>query len=580
MPSVRIIYDVDGWAYHHRVKALMRYAPSDFTVSATALRGIGSRRNMDAVMGSEPSDLFLVMVYSAIGPIRDELQRRNWNSRLVLAWSNGWPYRAWECCESYQLSDHMIVNNFGAWNGLGRLPRTSMIPNGVDLTTFRVMSPLNTRSPKVIWVGSVYHRQTKSYDSLLLPLRETLHQCGIACELMLVDSFNPAKRSPEQMAEWYNQGTVYVCASKTEGTPNTALEAAACGCTVVTTRVGNMEQLIQHDINGMLVESNFESLLKGIREANERYLSLAEKMQESISAWDWSERAQVYYTLLRKLISNNDRSKTSTRKTDLSSSVTVFVTTVGAPTFRGCMARLRDQSCVFSLNVIQDVAPMSLAYQTMIERCRTPFYVQVDEDMLLHPYAIEFLFLKMQEQDLNTAMVVAELYDCDLERRIYGVKLFRHQIVKNYPFANVEATDVHQNARMKKDGYRIELLKLKDTPKTPAGVLGLHGVKWSDKTIYERYATQKRRYRRRPDKERWFLDHELDFFNRFREAPNRHNFFALMGTIAGTLWPLNGSGEEKDCRRYDRLPGFDEVNAFFNRIAQLMEKKNSDLKSR
>jgi len=39
------------------------------------------------------------------------------------------------------------------------------------------------------------------------------------------------------MVEFYRSLDVYVCASRSEGTPNPCLEAAACGLPVVTTRV-------------------------------------------------------------------------------------------------------------------------------------------------------------------------------------------------------------------------------------------------------------------------------------------------------------------------------------------------------
>ncbi|MEO8601389.1 MAG: glycosyltransferase [bacterium] len=39
-----------------------------------------------------------------------------------------------------------------------------------------------------------------------------------------------------------------------EGTPNPALEAAACGCTVVSTPVGTLPELIRDAANGYLVE--------------------------------------------------------------------------------------------------------------------------------------------------------------------------------------------------------------------------------------------------------------------------------------------------------------------------------------
>jgi hypothetical protein len=39
-----------------------------------------------------------------------------------------------------------------------------------------------------------------------------------------------------------------------------------------------------------------------------------------------------------------------------------------------------------------------------------------------------------------------------------------------------------------------------------------------------------------------------------------------MGIIAGTIWPLNGAGEEKNWRNYTSLTGYHELLAFLQSI--------------
>src|SRR5262249_7808129 len=104
--------------------------------------------------------------------------------------------------------------------------------------------------------------------------------------------------------------------------------------------------------------------------------------------------------------------------------VTVFVSTVGDKVnFADCMTHLRAQSVMFPLEIIDRVAPMSAAFQEMHQRCRTDFYVQVDEDMILLPHAIETLRRLIGSAPETAAVICAPLWDSDAECALYGVKI-------------------------------------------------------------------------------------------------------------------------------------------------------------
>ena len=552
MQHLRIVYDIKGWAYYYRCQSLIKYVPEDFIVTSSP----SDSNNLPVILGDTEPDFLFILDNGLTKRIHNELQIRGWHTKLIVAWSNGWSMRADWFEETYHLANHLIINNQQAWNGFGRLPRTTMITNGVDLDTFCVVNPRLDRNHKVVWVGSVFHKKIKGYDELILPLEKLLAEHQIDFDFRLVDSFNSEKLTQPEMAKFFNNSTIYVCVSQSEGTPNTALEAAACGCTVVSTAVGNMPQLIEDGVNGRLVDRQPEAVLNGIMDAIHNYEQYSEQMLQTIQSWSWKSRAADYYVTLRNLPAQ------TRSKLDLTDKVTVFLTTVGSPSYEYCLSRVQQQSCIFKLVVLEYIAPMSASYQCMLDQCETPYYIQLDEDMLLHPFAIEVLYHKIEKADERTAMVVAELFDCHLERPIYGIKIFRHDIVKNYPFVNIEATDVDQNNRMQAAGYTIQALKLEDNEASPNGVVGLHGVIYTDLSMYIRYAVQKRKYRRRPQKEDWYLPHEKEFFDRFLESPNRKNFFALMGSLAGTLWPLSDD-QEKDWRSFSSTPGYDQLDQFY-----------------
>ena len=178
------------------------------------------------------------------------IRDRGWETRVVSAWNDGWPRQRAEFDAAHGQADAMIINNREYWERAGRLPRSHPISNGVDVEIFRPLSPPEDREPRVLWCGSSYHSVLISHDNMVVPLFARLEGEGIASEAMLVDSRGRDRLGQREMAPWYNRGTVLVCASESEGTPNTALEAAACGCTVDTTRVGNMPKLIREVLAG------------------------------------------------------------------------------------------------------------------------------------------------------------------------------------------------------------------------------------------------------------------------------------------------------------------------------------------
>jgi glycosyltransferase involved in cell wall biosynthesis len=563
VPTVRIIYDVDGWAYHRRALALQRWAPPDFDVSIASLLRLDQ---VDAALGDDEPDIVFVISHPELRTVRRVLNARGWHSKLVGSWNCGWPLRIAEFYPTYGDADAVVINNTLTWERLGQLPNTYRLTNGVDCDLFRVHTPIDTRPPKVLWTGSQLGRQRKGYDRFLLALQEALRRRGIACELLLVDSYGAAKRSTAEMVDWYNTGTVFVSASSTEGTPNTALEAAACGCTVVSTATGNMPELIKHDVNGYLVERTADGLLAGVRSAVTNYHRVASEMQRDIRGWDWQVRSAGFYEMFRAVLERgtDSRRAVSSSHPDLSDRVTVFVTTVGAPSYEACLAHLRAQDCAFPLRVIERVAPMSRAFQRMLDECETPLFVQVDEDMLLYPHAVRALHELIGASDENAAVAIADLYDAHLERCILGVKIYRHAIVRRYPFANVQSFEKLQMRQLRADGHAIVWTPPGKSP-TTEHTLGLHGTHWTAESIYERYATLERRRRGHPRELAWFAEYAGVFLRRYLDEPSELNFFALFGMLSGAL-AADGSVADKDFRIYDRLPGLREARQLFAQL--------------
>ena len=592
MIDLLITFDLEGWAYHRRATALARHAPADFRVRVARLETTGMSpeerdRHREGVLGDVPPDVLFVLCYHQAKGMGELIRRRGWPTRLVVSWNQGWPTRLDELQKAFAYADMVVFINREYRERAGCPEPSVAIANGVDLDTFRVVTPIESRPRRVIWCGSEYHRAIKGYDELVVPVFDRLRGEGYDCEALLVDSRSADKRDAAGMARWYDSAAVLVVTSFSEGTPNVALEAAACGCTIVASRVGNMPELIRDGENGFLVERDPESVHRGVVAALADAPRLAAALSRDIRGWGWAERSVGFFDLFRRVAAAPPRVEAPAPRTpaatpapvaqsagvpsaaspgpmlpDLSNELTVFVSTVGAACFPECMAHLARQDCRFRLEMVVNVAPISAAFQAMLDRCQTPFYVQVDEDMLLRPHAIRTLLERIKATPPEVPLVVAWLWDADLGMRRQGVKAYRHAVVSRYPYADVQSCEKDQLRRMAADGHVHVRPPERDPAEDDPGVLGVECAHDDPARAFERYATLEQRRLRHPDKLAWFEPCAAEFLRRFRADPSKKNLFSLLGVIAGRLAGAERALGEKDFRTYPELPGLREVMAF------------------
>jgi len=291
---IRILYDVRGWAYYHRACALQRFAPEDFEVS------IGP--DYGKALKAKKHHLIFQLAYSYAGDVRKHCDKAAHKCLIVSSYNVGWGYANKWLGGTIKPSDAVIINNKEMWEKAGRLPTTYHISNGVDRRIFKSTKAIEKRPNRVLWCGSKIHQQVKGYKDILTPLQIMLRKKNIELDLKLTNSSSKRNLTLPQMAQWYNTGRIYVVASKTEGTPNPALEAAACGCVVVATKVGNMPELIKNGKNGYLCDRNIHDIYRSILKANTNIKPMSDSMLKEIEPWDWKQRSKQFYKLFRTLI--------------------------------------------------------------------------------------------------------------------------------------------------------------------------------------------------------------------------------------------------------------------------------------
>ena len=186
-------------------------------------------------------------------------------------------------------------------------------PNGVDTDFFRPAAAPKapTRSLRVGWAGSLAnhpaeHRGVHEFIAPAVAAVEGAELCLAVREEQW--------RDREEMLDFYRSIDVYVCASRSEGTPNPCLEAAACGLPVVTTRVGNMPELIRDGENGFFVERDAGDIAGKLRRLHDDP-GLRDRLGQAARAaaelWDWRHQAARYDAMFRDVLGAATGSRTA-----------------------------------------------------------------------------------------------------------------------------------------------------------------------------------------------------------------------------------------------------------------------------
>ncbi len=233
-------------------------------------------------------------------------------------------------------------------------------------------------------------------------------------------------------------------------------------------------------------------------------------------------------------LSGGSRSSSSTPST------TVFVLTVDDPAFQSCMEALgKQEGHPFELEIIRNVSPFSAAAQEMITRCSTPYFIQVDEDMILHPDAVSRMEQFMSQAPSEVGMICFHLYDEDRECPIQGIKIYRTELMKRLAFRDLKASEMNLLDQMGEQGIRWIL-----HPDT----LGRHGTRYTPETIYRRYKTMYEK-----DIRQWnLLTSDIHRkANTFRETGDILQLFALLGAAHGIIDAPRVPDREKDARAYN-----------------------------
>lgn len=136
--------------------------------------------------------------------------------------------------------------------------------------------------------------------------------------------------------------------------------------------------------------------------------------------------------------------------------VSALLLTIGETTFQETLQAVERQTIPFDeVVIVENVSPFGSAFNEGVSRIKTPFFVQIDADMVLDPTCLAVL---LSHVGPKTGMVVGYLRD-SLQGRVRGVKLFRTDCCRLYPRVNRSDRELFFQNELMNGGWLVEYVE-------------------------------------------------------------------------------------------------------------------------
>ena len=317
---------------------------------------------------------------------------------------------------AFRFCDRVICNSKAAAERLSQrgVPASKqiIIPNGLANEAFEPAQPVLPRESSVVRVGMIARMNGpyKKQDAFLRAASRIYQQCPEA-EFVLVGD-GQYRRQFEDLAAKLGLGSrvkflgerndipavlagldITAVPSSSESLPNIILESMAAGVAVVTTRVGGIPEIVEHEKTGLLTapDNEFElanAIERFIKEPSLRKECAQRAREYAASRFDWDRVSGRYENVYRDLMAKKKKHQRDTSKNQLTTKRIRVVIVAASPRWiggHGVQAELlvrnwrSDPDVEISFVPIDPEMPASLRWIERIPVLRTlvraPFYL-------------------------------------------------------------------------------------------------------------------------------------------------------------------------------------------------------------
>lgn len=291
-PKILFISDVKGWAWWIKTEYLKKYLSDEFDIDLVCLIGSGSIAS--SKIDQSKYDLYFTYGFSYI----DFLTRVPKNKKVTGITA----HRSKNIIlPKMQLAGYHHANSIMLLKELRDMgfKKSFYVPNGVDENLFKPINHIKKSGDLV--VGHVGKKcSAKGHDEFILP---AIKKCGVKSATNLRTWKDRVPHN--EMPKIYNEMDVFVVASVEDGTPNPALEAAACGRPIISNAIGNMPNLIKDGYNGFIVPRKIDAYVEKInyfKNNRDELIRMGNNARKTIEeGWTWKIQSENYRRMFREI---------------------------------------------------------------------------------------------------------------------------------------------------------------------------------------------------------------------------------------------------------------------------------------
>lgn len=287
-PRILLITDVKGWAWWIKSQYLIKYLSEEFDFHV--MNYLETRKR---VIKAGQYDLYFTFGYSYASKINHVDKKRRITGVTAHRNKN-------VIVPKMKLAGTVHANSILLYNELKKwgLKNIFYVPNGVDEELFKPINPIPLKRDNII-VGHIgKHSPRKGQDKFIKPAIKKAK----AQSFFHMNKYTN-KIPHNKMVNLYQNMDVFIVASEEDGTPNPALEAAACGRPIISNRIGNMPEFIENGYNGFLVEKKVDAYVEKInylRNNRDKLIEMGQNARKTVEEdWTWKIQAERYRVMFR-----------------------------------------------------------------------------------------------------------------------------------------------------------------------------------------------------------------------------------------------------------------------------------------